>query len=298
MAAFQSMPGSKIHQILCLHPLLRYKAGQKSNELGNGDSAVPQSKKKTAVKTGKSASNAGKQKPAGKPVKTTARKPAARKPAPAASTISSKKAPRNKASSKKASVKLKTTTASKKVTTSKSSSKKPESQTRTAKKSPDRGASADKPTRSAADARQTEKAQSGKASSKGRKQANPADSMTESGTGPSLERNPQQLAVKPSITPRENTKKKNQGSDLAGSIQQGLGKHGQKKRGWRDIEALTERARLKSLLSDIWHEDIDLDSDIFGETDQFSSYYTDKEEEIEVEDDEDEEWEEFEEDES
>ncbi len=75
-----------------------------------------------------------------------------------------------------------------------------------------------------------------------------------------------------------------------------MAKPGQKKRGWRDIEALTERARLKSLLSDIWHEDIDLDSDIFGETDHLSGYYTDKEEvEVEVEAEEAEEWEEFEE---
>ncbi len=92
-------------------------------------------------------------------------------------------------------------------------------------------------------------------------------------------------------------KSKKQNSGLSDSISQGLGKQAPKKRGWRDIEALTERARLKSLLSDIWHEDIDLDSDIFGETDHLSGYYTDKEEEIEVEAEEDEEWEEFEEDE-
>lgn len=76
------------------------------------------------------------------------------------------------------------------------------------------------------------------------------------------------------------------------------GKPAQKKRGWRDIEALTERARLKSLLSDIWHEDIDLDSDIFGERDSLFGYYTDKEEVVEVDSEDDEEWEEFEEEES
>jgi len=96
-------------------------------------------------------------------------------------------------------------------------------------------------------------------------------------------------------------KVKKQEDNLPDSISEGLGKHGHKKRGWRDIEALTERARLKSLLTDIWHEDIELDSDIFGETDHLSGYYTDKEEEIEIEvedDDDDEEWEEFEEDEA
>lgn len=93
---------------------------------------------------------------------------------------------------------------------------------------------------------------------------------------------------------------KKQEDNLPDSISDGLAKHGHKKRGWRDIEALTERARLKSLLTDIWHEDIELDSDIFGETDHLAGYYTDKEEEIEVEvdDDDDEEWEEFEEDEA
>lgn len=86
-----------------------------------------------------------------------------------------------------------------------------------------------------------------------------------------------------------------QDSALSGSAEQGPEKPGQKKRGWRDIEALTERARLKSLLSDIWDEDIDLDSDIFGETDHLFGYYTDKEEVVEVEPEEGEEWEEFEE---
>jgi len=95
---------------------------------------------------------------------------------------------------------------------------------------------------------------------------------------------------------RARTRRQASGSSDSGG--QGLGKQVPKKRGWRDIEALTERARLKSLLSDIWHEDIDLDSDIFGETDHLFGYYTDKEEVIEVDPEADEEWEEFEEDES
>lgn len=123
----------------------------------------------------------------------------------------------------------------------------------------------------------------------------PADSSKES-TGlshPGAE-SVSKAATKSPVT----AKKKSHEPRLADSINQGLAKQGQKKRGWRDIEALTERARLKNLLSDIWHEDIDLDSEIFGGADQFSSYYTDKEEEIDVEDDEDDEWEEFEEDEN
>jgi hypothetical protein len=99
-----------------------------------------------------------------------------------------------------------------------------------------------------------------------------------------------------------NSKQRAEGADeerdLPEAIRQGLSKGPQRKRGWRDIEALTERARLKSMLVDIWHEDIDLDSDIFGESDHASGYYTDKEEEIEVEDDEDDDWEEVAEEES
>lgn len=90
-------------------------------------------------------------------------------------------------------------------------------------------------------------------------------------------------------------KTRKQDSGLSGFANQGQVKPGQKKRGWRDIEALTERARLKSLLSDIWHEDIDLDSDIFGEADHLFGYYTDKEDVVEVEPEVAEEWEEFEE---
>ena len=64
-------------------------------------------------------------------------------------------------------------------------------------------------------------------------------------------------------------------------------KPGQRKRGWRDIEAISERARLKKMLVDIWHEDIELEDDIFGESDHLSGYYTDfDEEEVEIEVDE------------
>jgi hypothetical protein len=64
-------------------------------------------------------------------------------------------------------------------------------------------------------------------------------------------------------------------------------KNGQRKRGWRDIEAISERARLKKMLVDIWHEDVELDDDIFGECDHLSGYYADCDEEEEIEIDED-----------
>jgi hypothetical protein len=65
-------------------------------------------------------------------------------------------------------------------------------------------------------------------------------------------------------------------------------KPNQRKRGWRDIEAISERARLKKMLADIWHEDIEIDEDIFGGSDHLSGYYTDLEVEAEIEVDEDE----------
>jgi len=65
-------------------------------------------------------------------------------------------------------------------------------------------------------------------------------------------------------------------------------KASQRKRGWRDIEAISERARLKKMLVDIWHEDIELDEDIFGDSDHLSGYYADlDEEEVDMEIDDD-----------
>lgn len=59
---------------------------------------------------------------------------------------------------------------------------------------------------------------------------------------------------------------------------------------------MSERARLKKLLTDIWHEDIELEEDIFGESDHLAGYYTDSDDDdIPVEPDEDAEYEDFEE---
>ena len=71
-----------------------------------------------------------------------------------------------------------------------------------------------------------------------------------------------------------------------------------RKRGWRDIEAISERARLKKMLVDIWHEDVELDDDIFGDSDHLQGYYTDLEDdeiEVEIDDEIDDEPEEFDE---
>jgi len=72
-----------------------------------------------------------------------------------------------------------------------------------------------------------------------------------------------------------------------------------KKRGWRDIEALAERARLKQMLTDIWHEDIEIDDEIFGLSEQQSIYYTDIEQEdieLDVAEDDADEFDDFDED--
>lgn len=62
-------------------------------------------------------------------------------------------------------------------------------------------------------------------------------------------------------------------TSIASSSRSNQNKAGQRKRGWRDIEAIRERARLKNMLVDIWHEDIELDDDIFGNLDHLSGYY-------------------------
>lgn len=75
-------------------------------------------------------------------------------------------------------------------------------------------------------------------------------------------------------------------TSIASSSRSNQNKAGQRKRGWRDIEAIRERARLKKMLVDIWHEDIELDDDIFGNLDHLSGYYANfaekEEEEIEI----------------
>jgi len=71
--------------------------------------------------------------------------------------------------------------------------------------------------------------------------------------------------------------------ESAEPAQEHQSKSNHRKRGWRDIEAIVERARLKNMLTDIWHEDIEIDEEIFGGSDQVSGYYTDLESEAEIE---------------
>ncbi|MGD2130742.1 MAG: hypothetical protein PVJ33_14480 [Lysobacterales bacterium] len=44
--------------------------------------------------------------------------------------------------------------------------------------------------------------------------------------------------------------------------------------GWREIEALREKAALKASLADVWDEDFDLDADILAELDHTAEFFT------------------------
>lgn len=60
--------------------------------------------------------------------------------------------------------------------------------------------------------------------------------------------------------------------------------------GWREIEALREKAALKASLADVWDEDFDLDDEILAELDHTAEFFTTQEDpEVEVFVDEDEE---------
>lgn len=66
-----------------------------------------------------------------------------------------------------------------------------------------------------------------------------------------------------------------------------------RKGGWREIEALREKAALKASLADVWDEDFDLDEEILAELDHTAEFFTSQEEEEEVIFDDDEEVDEF-----
>jgi hypothetical protein len=259
------------------------------NERGNGGSTVPPAKKKTASKTSKAGASAAKKASVAKSDRGSRPKSAVKK-----SAVSKKSASVTKVGSKKASAKFKPAIAHKKVSVKRPDHTSPVTKAVAGKKPPGSNSPAKNPVQKNLSNREPEIAQPGN-------QVANVKSVKTKPKPPDFKQEPAANLVKPGITEdskpvasRAVTKKKK--SSESGSVSQAQAKQAPKKRGWRDIEALTERARLKNLLSDIWHEDIDLDSDIFGETDQYSSYYTDKEEEIEVEEDKDEEWEEFEED--
>jgi hypothetical protein len=44
--------------------------------------------------------------------------------------------------------------------------------------------------------------------------------------------------------------------------------------GWREIEALREKAALKASLADVWDENFDLDEEILAELDHTAEFFT------------------------
>jgi hypothetical protein len=68
--------------------------------------------------------------------------------------------------------------------------------------------------------------------------------------------------------------------------------------GWREIEALREKAALKVSLADVWDEDFDLDEEILAELDHTAEFFTTQEadpepEEFKADDEEEEEVDEY-----
>jgi hypothetical protein len=75
------------------------------------------------------------------------------------------------------------------------------------------------------------------------------------------------------------------------AVKQGTGPLNPRRNGgWREIEALREKAALKASLADVWDEDFDLDEEILAELDHTAEFFTTQEEpEEEVFDDDDDE---------
>ena len=74
------------------------------------------------------------------------------------------------------------------------------------------------------------------------------------------------------------------------AVKQGTGPLNPRRNGgWREIEALREKAALKASLADVWDEDFDLDEEILAELDHTAEFFTTQEEpEEEIFDDDDE----------
>ena len=58
--------------------------------------------------------------------------------------------------------------------------------------------------------------------------------------------------------------------------------------GWREIEAMREKAALKASLADVWDEDFDLDEEILAELDHTAEFFTPQKDPVEEVFDEDE----------
>ena len=63
--------------------------------------------------------------------------------------------------------------------------------------------------------------------------------------------------------------------------------------GWREIEAIREKAALKESLADVWDEDFDLDEEILADLDHTAEFFTPQKDAVEEIFDEDEDVDEF-----
>ena len=62
------------------------------------------------------------------------------------------------------------------------------------------------------------------------------------------------------------------------AVKQGTGPLNPRRNGgWREIEALREKAALKASLADVWDEDFDLDEEILAELDHTAEFFTTQE---------------------
>ena len=63
--------------------------------------------------------------------------------------------------------------------------------------------------------------------------------------------------------------------------------------GWREIEAMREKAALKESLADVWDEDFDLDEETLADLDHTAEFFTPQKDAVEEVFDEDEDVDEF-----
>ena len=63
--------------------------------------------------------------------------------------------------------------------------------------------------------------------------------------------------------------------------------------GWREIEAMREKAALKESLADVWDEDFDLDDEILADLDHTAEFFTPQKDAVEEVFNEDEDVDEF-----
>jgi hypothetical protein len=83
---------------------------------------------------------------------------------------------------------------------------------------------------------------------------------------------------KPVVEPRDEIAPSNSTLEMTGAEGDVKAAPSRKNGGWREIEALREKAALKASLADVWDEDFDLDEEILAELDHTAEFFTTQEE--------------------